>query len=153
MGTLFLGASCDVLQRNALNYRSIKEIRALWRKGSRTLIAQRFICFGSMNLLVSMGVTVAFCASVDLLALSARQPPQMKGDTTTYFDSVVFLSMFLLAGLCFFVIQPSVSNYDQVATWKAIVEPALQMPSPRLLASVQLKRSWLSRCLLPTPFP
>ncbi|KAJ6613478.1 heavy metal translocatin [Mycena sp. CBHHK59/15] len=78
--------------------RSIKEIRALWRSGSQTPIFQRFIRFGSMNLLVSTGVTVAFFASVGLLALSARQPPQMKGDTTTYFDSVVFLTMFLLAG-------------------------------------------------------
>ncbi|KAJ7700064.1 hypothetical protein B0H17DRAFT_1253904 [Mycena rosella] len=78
--------------------RSIKEIKALWRKGSKTPILQRFIQFGSMNLLVSTGVTVAFTASVCLLTLSSRQPPQMKGDTTTYFDSVVFLTMFLLAG-------------------------------------------------------
>ncbi|KAJ7047412.1 E1-E2 ATPase-domain-containing protein [Mycena alexandri] len=78
--------------------RSIKEIRVLWKKGSKTPIYQRFIRFGSMNLLVSTGVTVAFFASVGLLALSAQQPPQTKGDTTTYFDSVVFLTMFLLAG-------------------------------------------------------
>ncbi|KAJ7095363.1 E1-E2 ATPase-domain-containing protein [Mycena belliarum] len=78
--------------------RSIKEIRALWRKGSKTPIYHRFIRFGSMNLLISAGVTVAFTASVCLLALSASQPPQMKGDTSTYFDSVVFLTMFLLAG-------------------------------------------------------
>lgn len=80
--------------------RSIKEIRALWRKGSKTPIIQRFIRFGSMNLLVSTGVTVAFFASVGLLALSARKPRQLTGDTTTYFDSVVFLTMFLLAGEC-----------------------------------------------------
>ncbi|KAJ7180049.1 E1-E2 ATPase-domain-containing protein [Mycena crocata] len=78
--------------------RSIKEIRALWRKGSKTPITHRFIRFGSMNLLVSTGVTVAFFASVGLLGLSARQEPQMMGDTSTYFDSVVFLTMFLLAG-------------------------------------------------------
>ncbi|KAK7061683.1 E1-E2 ATPase-domain-containing protein [Favolaschia claudopus] len=78
--------------------RSIKEIVALWKRGSRTPIHQRFIRFGSMNLLVSAGVSVAFFASIGLLALSARQEPQMMGDTTTYFDSVVFLTMFLLAG-------------------------------------------------------
>ncbi|KAF7355276.1 putative copper-transporting ATPase HMA5 [Mycena sanguinolenta] len=71
---------------------------ALWKLGSRTPIHQRFIRFGSMNLLVSMGVSVAFFASIGLLALAARQPRQMQGDTTTYFDSVVFLTMFLLAG-------------------------------------------------------
>ncbi|KAJ7276355.1 HAD-like domain-containing protein [Mycena haematopus] len=56
--------------------RSIKEIVALWKRGSRTPILQRFIRFGSMNLL----------------------PRQIHGDTSTYFDSVVFLTMFLLAG-------------------------------------------------------
>ncbi|KAJ7207170.1 E1-E2 ATPase-domain-containing protein [Mycena pura] len=78
--------------------RSFNEIRSLWRRGSRTPIWQRFVRFGSMNLLVSMGVSVAFFASVGLLALAARQPRQQQGDTTTYFDSVVFLTMFLLAG-------------------------------------------------------
>ncbi|KAJ6457362.1 E1-E2 ATPase-domain-containing protein [Mycena sanguinolenta] len=78
--------------------RSIKEIVALWKPGSRTPIHQRFSRFGSMNLLVSMGVTVAFFASIGLLALAAQQPRQIHGDTTTYFDSVVFLTMFLLAG-------------------------------------------------------
>ena len=33
--------------------RSIKEIRALWRKGSKTPVWKRFVRFGSMNLLVS----------------------------------------------------------------------------------------------------
>jgi cation transport ATPase len=32
--------------------RSIKEIRALWRKGSKTPVWKRFVRFGSMNLLV-----------------------------------------------------------------------------------------------------
>ena len=34
--------------------RSLKEIRALWRKGSRTPVWKRFVRFGSMNLLVSI---------------------------------------------------------------------------------------------------
>lgn len=34
--------------------RSIKEIRALWRKGSKTPVWKRFVRFGSMNLLVSV---------------------------------------------------------------------------------------------------
>jgi cation transport ATPase len=34
--------------------RSIKEIRALWRKGSKTPVWRRFVRFGSMNLLVSI---------------------------------------------------------------------------------------------------
>ncbi|KAH8105973.1 heavy metal translocatin [Cristinia sonorae] len=80
--------------------RSLKEIYALWRKGSRTPIWKRFIRFGSMNLLVSAGVSVAYFASIALLALAAVDHPSHsgEGDSTTYFDSVVFLTMFLLAG-------------------------------------------------------
>ncbi|KAJ7068259.1 E1-E2 ATPase-domain-containing protein [Mycena amicta] len=78
--------------------RSLKEIHALWRPGSKTPISRRLLRFGSMNLLVSIGVSVAFFASIGLLALAARQPRQERGDTTTYFDSVVFLTLFLLAG-------------------------------------------------------
>lgn len=80
--------------------RSIKEIRALWRRGSTTPILKRLVRFGSMNLLVSAGVSVAYFSSIALLALAAVQPPSedKMGDSLTYFDSVVFLTMFLLAG-------------------------------------------------------
>ncbi|KIJ70588.1 hypothetical protein HYDPIDRAFT_122600 [Hydnomerulius pinastri MD-312] len=80
--------------------RSIKEITALWRRGSTTPIIKRFTRFGSMNLLVSTGVSVAYFSSIALLALAASQRPAANGmgDNTTYFDSVVFLTMFLLCG-------------------------------------------------------
>lgn len=78
--------------------RSIKEIRALWRRRNPTPVWKRFVRFGSMNLLVSVGVSVAYFASIALLGLAASQEPAMMGDTTTYFDSVVFLTMFLLIG-------------------------------------------------------
>lgn len=78
--------------------RSIKEIRALWRPRNPTPTWKRFVRFGSMNLLVSAGVSVAYYASIALLGLAASEEPAMMGDTTTYFDSVVFLTMFLLIG-------------------------------------------------------
>jgi P-type Cu+ transporter len=80
--------------------RSLKELRALWRRGSRVPVWKRFVRFGSMNLLVSAGVTVAYISSIVLLALAATQEPAGSGggDSTTYFDSVVFLAMFLLIG-------------------------------------------------------
>ncbi|KAG2156045.1 heavy metal translocatin [Suillus clintonianus] len=80
--------------------RSIKEIRSLWRKGSTTPIVKRFTRFGSMNLLVSTGVSVAYFSSIALLILAAIQPPSSSGaaQDTTYFDAVVFLTMFLLVG-------------------------------------------------------
>ncbi|KAI1789551.1 heavy metal translocatin [Ganoderma leucocontextum] len=80
--------------------RSLRELYALWRRGSRTPVWKRFVRFGSMNLLVSTGVSVAYFASIALLGLAAAQARSTtgQGDTTTYFDSVVFLTMFLLAG-------------------------------------------------------
>lgn len=52
------------------------------------------------NYQVSAGVSVGYFSSVGLLGLAAAQPasPSGMGDITTYFDSVVFLTMFLLAG-------------------------------------------------------
>ncbi|KAL0579547.1 hypothetical protein V5O48_002476 [Marasmius crinis-equi] len=80
--------------------RSIKEIYSLWKKGSTVPIIKRFTRFGSMNLLVSAGVSVAYFASIVLLGLAAgeERSEDGEGDDTTYFDSVVFLTMFLLAG-------------------------------------------------------
>jgi P-type Cu+ transporter len=101
--------------------RSLKEIHALWRRGSRTPVWKRFLRFGSMNLLVytlpfalsicalanlssirqvSSGVSVAYFSSIVLLGLAASTPSSTDGhaDTSTYFDAVVFLTMFLLIG-------------------------------------------------------
>lgn len=48
--------STPVMFYSAGNFhrRSIKEITALWRKGSKTPVWERFVRFGSMNLLVSI---------------------------------------------------------------------------------------------------
>ncbi|KAG7091931.1 hypothetical protein E1B28_008323 [Marasmius oreades] len=80
--------------------KSIIEIHVLWKRGSTASFLERFTRFGSMPLLVSAGVSVAYFASIALLGLAAAQPPATNGngDTTTYFDSVVFLTMFLLGG-------------------------------------------------------
>jgi P-type Cu+ transporter len=80
--------------------RAFKELRALWRPGSRVPILRRFYRFGSMNLLISAGTGVAYFSSVAVLILDARSPPQhsMGGQSGTYFDSVTFLSFFILIG-------------------------------------------------------
>lgn len=80
--------------------RAIREIRALWRLGSQTPILQRFYRFGSMDMLISWGVSIAYFSSIAVLAIDATQPSDataMKA-SSSYFDAVVFLTMFLLIG-------------------------------------------------------
>ncbi|KAK1450964.1 heavy metal translocating P-type ATPase [Colletotrichum cuscutae] len=78
--------------------RAIKEIRNLWRKGSKTPILRRFYKFGSMNMLMSLGTTIAYLSSIGQMIAAAINRPAKVDDTQFYFDSVVFLTLFLLLG-------------------------------------------------------
>ncbi|KAK1755652.1 copper-exporting ATPase [Echria macrotheca] len=78
--------------------RAFKEIRALWRPGSRVPIIQRFYRFGSMNTLMSLGTTIAYVSSVSQMIAAAVGNPEEVKDANFYFDSVVFLTFFLLVG-------------------------------------------------------
>ncbi|SCU99963.1 LANO_0F04544g1_1 [Lachancea nothofagi CBS 11611] len=83
----------DIFHRKAF-----LEVRALWRQKNNW--QRRLFKFGSMNLLICLGTSVAYFSSIALLAISAivsREKGEM-GFTTTYFDSVVFLTLFLLVG-------------------------------------------------------
>ncbi|KAG6861597.1 hypothetical protein C0995_014504 [Termitomyces sp. Mi166 len=80
------------------HWRTLKEIYAIWRPGSSTPYLARLTRFGTMNMLVSLGVSVSYFSSIGLLCLEARTPVQKTEKMTTYFDSVVFLTMFLLTG-------------------------------------------------------
>ncbi|KAF0278787.1 hypothetical protein FOG50_00368 [Hanseniaspora uvarum] len=93
--------------------KAFKEIRVLWKmnilfdqhNGRSSFLSgfnwkaffKRFVKFGSMNMLISLGTSVAYFASVAMVILSTKQKP---GDEMyeTYFDSVVFLTFFLLIG-------------------------------------------------------
>ena len=81
---------------NTFHLRAIKEIRALWRKDSKFPILRRFYRFGSMNLLISAGTTVAFVSSTAILIVNATTTNYSANGT--YFDSVVFLTFFILIG-------------------------------------------------------
>lgn len=85
------------LAADTFHKKAIKEIKALWRPGSKVPILQRFYRFGSMNMLMSLGTSIAYLASVAELGLSAAKTEHV-GDENFYFDSVVFLTMFLLIG-------------------------------------------------------
>jgi Cu+-exporting ATPase len=85
------------LAADTFHRRAFKELKALWRPGSRTPFLHRFLRFGSMNMLISLGTTIAYFASIVELALAASKTT--KGSMNdSYFDAVVFLTMFLLIG-------------------------------------------------------
>ncbi|KAI0169080.1 heavy metal translocatin [Hypoxylon sp. FL1284] len=90
--------------------RAIVEIIALWKRKRgagqesearlrrvRTVL-RRFYRFGSMNMLMSLGTTIAYVSSVSQMLVAAVDRPQMVNDANFYFDSVVFLTFFLLWG-------------------------------------------------------
>lgn len=51
-----------------------------------------------MNLLVSAGTSIAYFASVAVLGINATSRSKSSGSNSTYFDSVVFLTFFILNG-------------------------------------------------------
>ncbi|KAL8993527.1 MAG: hypothetical protein Q9169_006276, partial [Polycauliona sp. 2 TL-2023] len=80
--------------------RAMKELRALWRPRSQVPVLRRFYRFGSMNMLVSAGTSVAYFSSVALLikgATTKTTTPAMN-EMPQYFDAVVFLTLFILLG-------------------------------------------------------
>ncbi|KAL3482335.1 E1-E2 ATPase-domain-containing protein [Aspergillus californicus] len=78
--------------------RAAKEIVFLWRPGSRVPILRRFYRFGSMNLLISAGTLVAYVSSLAILIMDAVSTDHSAMHSSNYFDTVVFLTLFILAG-------------------------------------------------------
>ncbi|KAI7970970.1 hypothetical protein EIK77_008804 [Talaromyces pinophilus] len=93
MATPVYFLAADIFHR-----RTLKELRALWRPGSAVPVLRRLYRFGSMNMLISFGTSIAYISSLVELGISATQISGMITGMTTYFDSVVFLTMFLLMG-------------------------------------------------------
>jgi Cu+-exporting ATPase len=94
----FLATPVMFLAADVFHVRAIKEIRALWGRNSKVPILRRFYRFGSMNLLMSAGTSVAYFPSIAVLVLDSQKTGQTVGQISTYFDAVVFLTMFILAG-------------------------------------------------------
>ena len=93
LATLVMFFAADVF-----HIRAAKEIHALWRRSSSVPIRRRFYRFGSMNLLMSAGTSVAYFPSIAVLGLDSRRTGEGRNQMSTYFDAVVFLTMFILAG-------------------------------------------------------
>lgn len=83
---------------DVFHVRSYKEVRTLWKRGSRTPILKRFTSFGSMNMLISLGTSVAYWASLIQMIYAASTKPDHFMDKDVYFDTVVFLTFFILGG-------------------------------------------------------
>ncbi|GIC87180.1 putative copper resistance-associated P-type ATPase [Aspergillus udagawae] len=106
--------------------RAMKEIYSLWRPGSRTPILRRFYRFGSMNLLISAGTTVAYVSSLAVLIMDAAANTSTSSHSTTYFDSVVFLTLFILAGRF-------MEAYSKARTGDAVASLGKLRPSEAIL--------------------
>lgn len=107
--------------------RAIKEIHALWRPGSRVPVLRRFGRFGSMNMLISAGTMVAYISSLAMLIVDAvAGKPKSSSHTSTYFDTVVFLTLFILAGRF-------MEAYSKAKTGDAVASLGKLRPSEALL--------------------
>lgn len=113
---------------DVFHHRSIKELYALWRRGSPVPIVRRFYRFGSMDMLMSFGTTIAYFSSIVELIIAATVSDAMNMErSTTYFDSVVFLTMFLLLGRL-------IEAYSKAKTGEAATMLGKLRPKEALLA-------------------
>ncbi|OIW24986.1 heavy metal translocatin [Coniochaeta ligniaria NRRL 30616] len=114
--------AADVFHR-----RTVKELHSLWKHGSPVPILRRFYRFGSMDMLMSFGTTIAYCSSVVELIIAATLPDTMGMEgNSTYFDSVVFLTMFLLIGRL-------IEAYSKAKTGEAVTMLGKLRPEEALL--------------------
>lgn len=110
--------AADIFHRKAF-----KEVKSLWV--NKNSFKKRLFRFGSMNLLMCLGTSIAYFASIVLLILSTQQEAHSDmGFHTTYFDSVVFLTFFLLIGRLLESISKSktasaISNLSRLKTSEA----------------------------------
>lgn len=111
---------------DVFHVRAVKEIHALWRPGSKVPILRRFYRFGSMNLLISAGTAVAYFSSLAVLIVDAVAGTKASATSSTYFDTVVFLTLFILAGRF-------LEAYSKAKTGDAVASLGKLRPSEALL--------------------
>ncbi|KXJ90509.1 E1-E2 ATPase-domain-containing protein [Microdochium bolleyi] len=87
-----------IFAADAFHRPAVRELYTLWKRGSRVPVYERFYRFGSMNLLMSLGTSVAYFASLYQLIYTMAKTQTPPKDYNFYFDSVVFLTLFLLVG-------------------------------------------------------
>ncbi|KAI9879380.1 MAG: hypothetical protein M1830_008678 [Pleopsidium flavum] len=127
-GLFILATPVFFFAADVFHIRALKEIRALWRRSSRVPVLRRFYRFGSMNLLISAGTSVAYFASLAVIILDATTMTRMSGSSATYFDSVVFLTFFILIGRF-------LEAYSKAKTGDAVAMLGQLRPSQALLVN------------------
>ncbi|KAK6002725.1 hypothetical protein QM012_001475 [Aureobasidium pullulans] len=94
MGSIIYFFAADIF-----HIRSLQGIYVMWKPSSRTPLSHRLFRFGNMNMLISLGTSIAYFASIAALAINATNSKKTMGQGQAYyFDSVVFLTLFLLGG-------------------------------------------------------
>ncbi|GAB7353052.1 hypothetical protein MBLNU459_g3605t1 [Dothideomycetes sp. NU459] len=123
-----LGTAVYFFAADIFHIRTLSGIRAMWRRGSPVPLLDRFYRFGNMNMLISLGTSIAYFASIAALAIDATQSSSSSsGESTSYyFDSVVFLTMFLLVG-------KFLEAYSKARTGDAVSSLGLLRPNEALL--------------------
>lgn len=107
--------------------RAARDIWILWRPGSKVPVLRRFYRFGSMDMLISFGTTIAYISSVVELAINATRTGGMEMQySSTYFDAVVFLTLFLLCGRL-------IEAYSKAKTGNAVALLGSLRPTETLL--------------------
>lgn len=132
---MFYGASI-------FHTRAFKEIWSLWRPRSKVPVLRRLYRFGSMNLLISAGTSVAYFSSLAILVMQAltsrpADDSQMGMKTRrsiTYFDTVTFLVLFILCG-------KFLQAYSKAKTGDAVAMLGKLRPSEAFLVDMSLE-SW-----------
>lgn len=128
------------LAADVFHIRALKEIRALWRRSSTVPILRRFYRFGSMNLLMSAGTSVAYFSSLALLIAGATAKQDSKSQSTTYFDTVVFLTLFILGGRY-------LEAYSKSKTGNAVAMLGKLRPEKAILAANAAAKAAVPRAL------
>ncbi|KAG9229202.1 putative copper-transporting ATPase 3 [Amylocarpus encephaloides] len=111
---------------DVFHVRALKEIRSMWRPGSKTPYLQRFLRFGSMNMLMSLGTSIAYISSTAQLISAGADHRKVPDESTFYFDSVVFLTLFLLIGRL-------IETYSKSKTGDAVTMLGKLRPTEALL--------------------
>ncbi|CZR68735.1 related to CCC2-P-type ATPase involved in export of Cu++ from the cytosol into intracellular, secretory compartments [Phialocephala subalpina] len=111
---------------DVFHVRALKELVYMWKPRSTTPFLQRFYRFGSMNMLMSLGTTIAYISSLAQLIAAGVHPPSKPDNSTFYFDSVVFLTLFLLIGRL-------IESYSKSKTGDAVTMLGKLRPTEALL--------------------